>query len=222
MFNELYAEMFSAFYPKEQLQKMIYENLSKQDEEIVDNIDNQKIPSGKEVQGGEELITPEALTEPDLVSELEAIKGVSRLQDVLIDYTLKTYQNARDMEEFFTDVLSHGYQAGTVKLLNTSEEARQFYADYKNEILELKTDYESRTGTTIKSAPNEDKETFLAYWAFQETMRYMLDKIGKEGFVRKEEKPDIEPENIVGERPEEEKPDIEQEVKPDENEFKRK
>ncbi len=78
-------------------------------------------------------------------------------------------------KSFFQDLLSHGCISGMVGKLVYYYDTHKFFAQYYEEIEDLRYEYEQSTGESILQYANGDLKNWLAWFAFEETARNILN-----------------------------------------------
>lgn len=79
-------------------------------------------------------------------------------------------------KSFFEDLLSHGCISGMVGKLVYYYDTHKFYDKYYQEIESLRDEYESSTGESVLQYVNGDLKNWLAWFAFEETARTILNE----------------------------------------------
>lgn len=80
-----------------------------------------------------------------------------------------------DIEQFFTDLLTHGCQSGMVGSLIYYRDTHQFYDTHYNEIEALRYDLEDSFGESLRV--KGDLKNWYAWVAFEETARIISDEL---------------------------------------------
>ena len=82
------------------------------------------------------------------------------------------------IKDFFNDLLNHGCVSGMIGRLVFYNQTEKFFDEHYHEIMELKEDFEASTGQPM-TIPYHLKN-HLAWFGFEQTAYYLVNKIGLE------------------------------------------
>lgn len=109
-----------------------------------------------------------------LKTKLKNLKP-NKLKNYVIDYILENYETDDEIENFFSDLLSHGCQSGMISTLIYYNDTKKFYIEYIDEIQELIERLEDELGESIKADGN--RLNFYSWLAFEETARNIAQEL---------------------------------------------
>lgn len=110
-----------------------------------------------------------------LKTKLKNLKSFNKLKNYVIDYILEDYQTDDEIENFFSDLLSHGCQSGMISTLIYYDDTKEFYIKYLDEIHELIEKLEDELNESIKV--NGNRLNFYSWLAFEETARNIANEL---------------------------------------------
>ncbi len=109
----------------------------------------------------------------ELKMRLEGLKGENNLINGVIEIALNNIEDYDDGIEYFEDVLNYGCGSGIVTELIHHHDTSEFFNKYSEEILDLYNELTREIGP-INMELNENN---LAWFAFEETARYIYNEV---------------------------------------------
>ena len=109
-----------------------------------------------------------------LKKQLEAILTDSQISELKKDI-IKDLLDSDNIEGYIKDILNHGCQSGVVSGLIYYADTKAFYIKHLEDIEEMQSDYEEETGEKLE--PKAPFYNWLAWFAFEETVRDLADKL---------------------------------------------
>ena len=110
------------------------------------------------------------------IKKLEEMKGISDLQDEVIDELISKMGDYGSAENLFDDLLSYGCVSGMIGSLIYYVDTYKFFDTHYDDIMEVCSDYELETG--VKFHYSNDLKNDYTWFAFERVAYKLYLELG--------------------------------------------